>query len=182
MRSLLRQLTHISVQISGGFSIEHLVEYASLPVRSIALGALLAPPALVERSAWQAITNRAQAFSQFASNPHAFAAQFLAMLSPTPQPTPAQRMAANMPTMPVPPGALPGGRLDDAPGVIRPPAAWQGAPGSGDGSGGAGHRPTPAAAAAHGLTPTSGPAGGSDSFRPWDSEPLRQGDDEDWLR
>lgn len=154
VRSLLRQLTHISVQISGGFSIEHLLEYAELPIRSIALGALLAPPALVERAAWQAITNRAQAFVQFASNPHAFAAQFLAMMAPQP-PQPPQRAAANLPTLPISPGAAQAGRLDEAPGLIRPPAAWQ----------------EPGAAAS-----------GSDSFRPLDSRPLRQGDDEDWLR
>ncbi|HEU0028844.1 MAG TPA: hypothetical protein VFQ25_17195 [Ktedonobacterales bacterium] len=173
VRSLLRQLTHISVQISGGFSVEHLIEYAELPIRSIALGALLAPPTLVERAAWQAITNRAQAFSQFASNPHAFAAQFLAMLAP---PRPQPRPAANLPTIPIAPGAIPGGaipggaipggaipggKLDDAPGLVRPPAAWQesGAAASGSGSG-----------------------SGSDSFRPIDSRPLRLGDDEDWLR
>jgi 2-dehydro-3-deoxyphosphogluconate aldolase/(4S)-4-hydroxy-2-oxoglutarate aldolase len=175
VRSLLRQLTHISIQISGGFSIEHLVEYASLPVRSIALGALLAPPALVERAAWQAITNRALAFSQFAANPHVFAAQFLAMMSPPPPPTPAQRAAAAAPTMPVPPGA------------IRSPNAYAGAPGSGDGSAGAAARP--ATPAAHGLTPSSGPAfssrpasSGPEPFEPWESTPLKRGDDEDWLR
>jgi 2-dehydro-3-deoxyphosphogluconate aldolase / (4S)-4-hydroxy-2-oxoglutarate aldolase len=162
VRSLLRQLTHISVQISGGFSVEHLIEYAELPIRSIALGALLAPPTLVERAAWQAITNRAQAFSQFASNPHIFAAQFLAMVAP---PRPQPRPAANLPTIPVPPGTIPpaaspGGRLDDAPGIVRPPAAWQ----------------------ESGAASGSGSGSGSDSFRPIDSRPLRLGDDEDWLR
>lgn len=187
VRSLFRQLTHISVQISGGFSLEHLIEYAGLPVRSIALGALLAPPALVERHAWQAITNRARAFSQFASSPHVFAAQFLAMLSPAPvappqppQPTPAQRAAAAAAkTMPV------------APGFIRPPTQHDGT-GSGDGSGGLAGRPAPAPAAsaaevAHGPTPSSGPAlsrshSNPDAFRPWDSTPINSGDDEDWLR
>lgn len=162
VRSLLRQLTHISVQISGGFSIEHLIEYAALPVRSIALGALLAPPALVERAAWQAITNRAQAFSQFAINPHAFAAQFLAMMAPQPPQPPQQRAAANLPTMPVSPGAIQApqpARLDEAPGIIRPPGTWQ---------------DTGAASAI--------PGSASDSFRPLDSRPLKQGDDEDWLR
>ena len=176
VRSLLRQLTHISVQVSGGFAIEHLADYFELPIRSIALGGLLAPPALVDRGAWQAITNRAAAFVQFASNPHAFAAQFLAMMgaaqqpppqpqpqpqSPqqppqAPQPQPAERVAANLPTMPIPPDALPqSGRLDEAPALIRPPAAWQEAPNAG----------------------ASNPG-----FRPWDSRPVRQGDDEDWLR
>ena len=170
VRSLLRQLTHISVQVSGGFAVEHLVEYFELPIRSIALGALLAPPTLVDRAAWQAITNRAAAFVQFANNPHIYGAQFLAMMgaAPRPQPVaapatpvaapqpvaPENRAAANAPTMPVPPNALPAGqRLDDAPALIRPPAAWQ----------------EPAAA-------------DSPNFRPWDSRPVRQGDDEDWLR
>jgi 2-dehydro-3-deoxyphosphogluconate aldolase/(4S)-4-hydroxy-2-oxoglutarate aldolase len=159
VRSLLRQLTHISVQVSGGFAVEHLVEYFELPVRSIALGALLAPPALVDRGAWQAITNRAAAFVQFASNPHAYGAQFLAMMGVSPQARPAPpatRGAANLPTMPVPPNAVPqSNHLDDAPALIRPPAAWQ--------------EPAGADAA-------------NPNFRPWDSRPVRQGDDEDWLR
>ncbi|HEX8983571.1 MAG TPA: hypothetical protein VF792_12410 [Ktedonobacterales bacterium] len=178
VRSLLRQLTHISVQVSGGFAVEHLVEYFTLPVRSIALGALLAPPTLVDRGAWQAITNRAAAFVQFVSNPHAYGAQFLAMMGVTPpqppqpqsqpqpqqppqiqqhiQPPPASRVAANLPTQPVPPNAIPQvARLDNAPALIRPPAAWQ---------------------ESHtGEVP-------AENFRPWDSRPVRQGDDEDWLR
>jgi hypothetical protein len=182
VRSLFRQLTHISAQISGGFSLEHLIEYAGMPVRSIALGALLAPPELVARGAWQALANRAHAFSQFASNPHIFAAQFLAMLSPAPvipQPTPAQLAAAALKTQPAPPG------------FIRPPTP-HGEAGSDDGSGGLAGRPAPAAASAasevaHGPTPSSGPAlprgqNAPDAFRPWDSTPINSGDDEDWLR
>lgn len=160
VRSLLRQLTHISVQVSGGFALEHLVEYFELPVRSIALGALLAPPTLVDRGAWQAITNRAAAFVQFASNPHAYAAQFLVMMGGVPQPPqppqqpqpqppqqpqpqpPASRAAANLPTMPITPEAL----------------------------------PQPARAAEPPVSPSN------PNFRPWDSRPVRQGDDEDWLR
>ncbi len=156
VRSLLRQLTHISVQVSGGFAVEHLVEYFELPVRSIALGALLAPPALVDRSSWQAITNRAAAFVQFASNPHAFGAQFLAMMGVAPQGQPVNRGAANLPTMPISPNALPqSNHLDDAPGLIRPPAAWH---------------------------ESAGAEAANPNFRPWDSRPVRQGDDEDWLR
>lgn len=155
VRSLLRQLTHISVQVSGGFALEHLVEYFQLPVRSIALGAMLAPPALVDRGAWQAITNRAAAFVQFASNPHVYGAQFLAMMGvgqqpqppqvpqPVPQqPQPATRAAANLPTIPIAP--------EDLPQPVRAEQA---------------------------------PRSPSDpDFRPWDSRPVRQGDDEDWLR
>jgi hypothetical protein len=79
-------------------------------------------------------------------------------VAPKPQPVaapapPENRAAANMPTMPVPPNALPPSHhLDDAPALIRPPAAWQ----------------------------ESGDANAN--FRPWDSRPVRQGDDEDWLR
>ncbi|HEX9036442.1 MAG TPA: hypothetical protein VF808_05575 [Ktedonobacterales bacterium] len=194
VRSLLRQLTHISVQISGGFSIQHLIEYAELPIRSIALGALLAPPALVERGAWQAITNRGQAFSQFAINPHAYAAQFLAMMTPPRPPVPAaQRALPNAPTMPMAPGALPA-RLDEAPAIIRPPASWQGGAGAGDGSGGAAaaapRAPAPVSRGINlGPTPSSGPAftgngggTGPEPFEPWESQPLKAGDDEDWLR
>lgn len=171
VRSLLRQLTHISVQVSGGFAVEHLVEYFELPVRSIALGALLAPPMLVDRGAWGAITTRATAFVQFASNPHAYAAQFLALMG-VGAPRAPERPAANLPTMPITPGSAqgsaqgsaPGSNLDDAPGMIRPPAAWQESAGAAP--------PAPDAAGAP----------GSQNFRPWDSRPVRQGDDEDWLR
>jgi hypothetical protein len=87
--------------------------------------------------------------------------------------------------------------LDAAPGVIRPPAAYEGAPGSGDGSGGVGPAPgranPPASQGiALGPTPSSGPAfnparpsserAGPEPFKPWESTPLKQGDDEDWLR
>ena len=43
VRALLRQLTHISLQISGGFTAENMVEYLQLPVRTLALGSLLVP-------------------------------------------------------------------------------------------------------------------------------------------
>lgn len=89
VRALLRQLTHVSLQVSGGLTAENLGEYLALPVRTFALGDLLVPPTLVERGSWQAITNRARAFAEYAANPHAFAARFLAMMgvAPKPQPT-----------------------------------------------------------------------------------------------
>lgn len=167
VRALLRQLTHISVQVSGGFAVESLVEYMELPIRSIALGALLAPPALVDRSAWQAITNRARAFSQFATNPHAFGAQFLALMGsqpPTqrpPVPAPPERAAANIPTMPIPPEALPG---------VQPMASAPQSP------------PPPQQPPQSPPPPEPEAVAGSGSFRPWDSRPIRRGDDEDWLR
>lgn len=90
IRSLLRQLTHVSLQVSGGFTAETLGEYLALPVRTLALGELLVPPSLVERASWQALTNRARAFVEYAQNPHAFAERFLAMMgvAPRPRPTP----------------------------------------------------------------------------------------------
>ena len=110
VRALLRQLTHMSLQISGGFSAEHMIEYLELPVRSLALGTLLVPRVLVERGHWQAITNRARAFVDYAANPHVYAAQFLAMMGiGSPQAAPASAgnpRIANIPTMPVPPGWL----------------------------------------------------------------------------
>ncbi|HET9981634.1 MAG TPA: bifunctional 4-hydroxy-2-oxoglutarate aldolase/2-dehydro-3-deoxy-phosphogluconate aldolase, partial [Ktedonobacterales bacterium] len=65
VRALLRQLTHMSLQISGGFTAEHMIEYLELPIRSLALGTLLAPRVLVERANWQALTNRARAFVDY---------------------------------------------------------------------------------------------------------------------
>ncbi|HKT40412.1 MAG TPA: bifunctional 4-hydroxy-2-oxoglutarate aldolase/2-dehydro-3-deoxy-phosphogluconate aldolase [Ktedonobacterales bacterium] len=110
VRALLRQLTHMSLQISGGFSAEHMIEYLELPIRSLALGTLLVPRVLVERGHWQAITNRARAFVDYAANPHAYAAQFLAMMGiGAPQAAPASPVnprIANIPTMPVPPGMI----------------------------------------------------------------------------
>lgn len=89
IRAMVRQLTHVSLQLSGGITAENFGEYLSLPLRTIALGDLLVPAALVDRGSWQAITNRAKAFVDFAANPHAFAARFLAMMgiAPRPQPT-----------------------------------------------------------------------------------------------
>lgn len=101
LRAMLRQLTHVSLQVSGGFTAENLGEYLTLPIRTLALGELLVPPVLVERGNWQAITNRARAFVEYAINPHAFAARFLAMMgvAPRPQPsaTPAQTPIAPQP-------------------------------------------------------------------------------------
>lgn len=163
VRALLQQLTHVSLQISGGFTAEHLVEYLGLPVRTVAVGSLLVPRVLVERGNWQAISARARAFVEFAANPHANAARFLSIMGvaqPRPAPVPAQGASgalapdpaaaaaaarvAQVPTMPVPPGGIPY------------PA----------------ERSTP---------PAHDPAA-SGSFRPWDSRPIEQGDDEDWLR
>jgi 2-dehydro-3-deoxyphosphogluconate aldolase/(4S)-4-hydroxy-2-oxoglutarate aldolase len=88
VRALLRQLTHVSLQVSGGFTAENFGEYLALPVRTLALGEILVPPLLVERGSWQAITNRAKAFVDYASNPHQFAARFLAMMGVAPRPQP----------------------------------------------------------------------------------------------
>jgi 2-dehydro-3-deoxyphosphogluconate aldolase/(4S)-4-hydroxy-2-oxoglutarate aldolase len=101
IRAMLRQLTHVSLQLSGGVTAENFGEYLSLPLRTIALGDLLVPPLLVDRGSWQAITNRAKAFVDFAANPHAFAARFLAIMgiAPRPQPTaaPVQQPVAPAP-------------------------------------------------------------------------------------
>jgi 2-dehydro-3-deoxyphosphogluconate aldolase/(4S)-4-hydroxy-2-oxoglutarate aldolase len=104
IRSMVRQLTHVSLQLSGGITAENFGEYLSLPLRTIALGDLLVPPALVDRGSWQAITNRAKAFVDFATNPHAFAARFLAMMGVAPRPQPT---AAPAPVAPAPVPAEP---------------------------------------------------------------------------
>jgi 2-dehydro-3-deoxyphosphogluconate aldolase/(4S)-4-hydroxy-2-oxoglutarate aldolase len=107
VRALLRQLTHVSLQISGGFTAENMGEYLALPVRTLALGTLLVPRVLVERGNWQAITSRARAFVDFAANPHANAARFLAMMGIAPRPRPTEG-AAPQPAMAAPaPAAAP---------------------------------------------------------------------------
>lgn len=150
VRALLTQLTHMSLQISGGFSPQNLGEYLELPVRTVALGALLIPRILVERSNWQALTNRARAFVEFAANPHAYAAQFLAMMGVARAEVPTER-----------PGS---GVLAPMGGPPTPAPLTPGSLASG----------TPASAAFNGES--------SGSFKPWDSRPVRMGDEEDWLR
>jgi 2-dehydro-3-deoxyphosphogluconate aldolase/(4S)-4-hydroxy-2-oxoglutarate aldolase len=106
IRALLRQLTHVSLQISGGFTAQSMGEYLELPVRTLALGSLLVPNVLVEHGNWQAITSRAKAFVEYAANPHANAVRFLALLGIAPQPRP----RVEPPTVNLPPEALPGGQ------------------------------------------------------------------------
>lgn len=153
VRALLRQLTHMSLQISGGFSAEHMIEYLELPIRSLALGTLLVPRVLVERANWQAITNRARAFVDYTANPHAYAAQFLAMMGIGAPQAPVNPRIANIPTMPVPPNMT--GMLDPTMPDMPPVSS---------GSSGSGYDPT------------------ASGFHPWDSRPVELGDDEDWLR
>src|SRR5215469_8769310 len=110
VRALLRQLTHVSLQISGGFTAENMGEYLALPIRTLALGTLLVPRLLVERGNWQAITNRARAFVDFAASPHANAARFLAMMGIAPRPAPTAGPPPEVASPPVPgpaPAAVP---------------------------------------------------------------------------
>lgn len=110
VRALFRQLSHMSLQISGGFTPENMVEYLALPIRTLAIGTLLVPRVLVERGNWQAITSRARAFVEFTASPHSNAARFLALMGIAPRPAPAQvpvaepqMPVANIPTMQIPP-------------------------------------------------------------------------------
>jgi len=135
-----------------------MIEYLELPVRSLALGTLLVPRVLVERGHWQAITNRARAFVDYAANPHVYAAQFLAMMGiGSPQAASASAgnpRIANIPTMPVPPGMVDPTFADIPARSGADPAARSG----------------------------FDPAASSSGFKPWDSRPVELGDDEDWLR
>jgi hypothetical protein len=88
VRALFRQITHLSLQVSGGVTAENFVEYLELPIRTFALGDLLVPPALVDRGAWPAITSRAHAFVEFIASPHEYAARFLPMIGVAPRPRP----------------------------------------------------------------------------------------------
>jgi 2-dehydro-3-deoxyphosphogluconate aldolase/(4S)-4-hydroxy-2-oxoglutarate aldolase len=122
IRALLRQLTHVSLQVSGGITAQNFGDYLTLPIRTLALGELLVPPPLVDRGSWQAITNRARAFVEFAMNPHAYAARFLSMMGVTPQP-PAGAVAALRATpAPRPTGQYPAvaGPAAPAPGQFKP--------------------------------------------------------------
>lgn len=168
IRALLRQLTHMSLQISGGFSAEHMIEYLELPIRSLALGTLLVPRVLVERANWAAITNRARAFVEYATNPHAYAAQFLAMMGIGTSAALANPRVANIPTMPIPPGMA--GMIDPTVPDMPPASSHPGF--------------DPAASASRPGASRSGinPAASSSGFHPWDSRPIELGDDEDWLR
>lgn len=102
IRAMFRQLTHLSLQVSGGFTAENLGEYLALPIRTLALGDILVPPLLAERGNWQAITNRARAFVEYAMNPHAYAARFLSMMGVAPQPQPTVQPVAPPPAVAAP--------------------------------------------------------------------------------
>lgn len=200
LRALLRQLTHISVQVAGGFPVEHLPDYLELPVRTVALGTLLTPPMLVERGNWQAITNRARAFVDYVANPIANAERFMLLMGVTPQRPDAQArgIVGAIPTMPIG-GGMAGrqpGPMQQAPGYPQgyyPPQQPQAQPSSLILS------PTGFAASSPGRASASNflnqenfagedgdddeqPAPPSGAFRPWDSRPSEQGNDEDWLR
>ena len=167
VRALLRQLTHVSLQISGGFTAENMGEYLALPVRTLALGTLLVPRVLVERGNWQAITNRARAFVEFAANPHANVARFLTMMGVAQQqPQPVQQQMA---------GQMAGQQAEAVKAVIAAVPTIS-------------ISPEQVAAVAGSSAASQAGVGddravsGSRSFRPWDSRPVEMGDDEDWLR
>ncbi|HEU5438212.1 MAG TPA: hypothetical protein VFU88_02885 [Ktedonobacterales bacterium] len=110
IRALLRQLTHVSLQVSGGFSAESMGQYLALPIRTLALGSLLVPQTLIENGNWQAITTRAKAFVDYTANPHDNAARFLAMMGIAPRPQPAAVVPGreNIPTERLVPNEAPG--------------------------------------------------------------------------
>lgn len=122
VRALFRQLTHVSLQVSGSITPESMVEYLELPVRTLALGPLLIPPMLVENGNWSALTNRARAFVEFVDSPHKYAARFLAMMGIAPRPKPAQSAlpapAASQPAAPSAAKSRPG-QGGDTEGWIR---------------------------------------------------------------
>ncbi|MGO8950970.1 MAG: bifunctional 4-hydroxy-2-oxoglutarate aldolase/2-dehydro-3-deoxy-phosphogluconate aldolase, partial [Ktedonobacterales bacterium] len=127
VRALLRQLTHISLQISGGFTAENMIEYLQLPVRTLALGSLLVPRLLYERGNWQAITNRARAFVEFAANPHTNAARFLTLIGGVTPPRPVEHAGVDpkavisaVPTINIPPSAVAAAVAYDSGGSFKP--------------------------------------------------------------
>lgn len=193
VRALMRQLTHVSLQISGGFTAEHLVEYLTLPVRTLGLGSLLVPRVLFERGNWQAITARARAFVELAANPLGNASRFLSLMGVAQRPQAAapammpgmpgahidpKVIVSAVPTMPVPPGAAAAAiAAANAANAAKPkkqepkPVVVSGF--TADLPDGTGHGP---AAASQPGRRSSG------ELNPWDSRPIDQSDDEDWLR
>jgi 2-dehydro-3-deoxyphosphogluconate aldolase/(4S)-4-hydroxy-2-oxoglutarate aldolase len=65
IRSLFRHLTHLSIMVSGGVTIETLPEYLALPVRALALSSTLTPRALVERQDWASIAMIARQYVEY---------------------------------------------------------------------------------------------------------------------
>lgn len=190
VQALMRQLPHIGVQVAGEMPLEALGAYLRLPVRTLCLGTVLVPPALVDRGNWQAITVRARTFAQYAMNPHAYAAQFLAAAnmaldanagavpaaaytpSYTPGQTylPVQRAAiAAVPTMPATEGS--GALVESA--LAQLNAAGQTESDDMVDAEDEYYEDEPSARSA---------AVPADDFRPWDSRPVKLGDEEDWLR
>ena len=169
VRALMRQLTHVSLQISGGFTAENMGEYLALPVRTLALGTLLVPRVLVERGNWQAITNRARAFVEFAANPHANAARFLAMMGVAQRPQTGPGQAPDQQQ----------GQADAVKAVLAAVPTISISPEQVSAVAGS-SAPSNAKAPTGSRTEYDGSA--SKSFRPWDSRPVELGDDEDWLR
>ncbi len=191
VRALLRQLTHVSLQVSGGFTAESMAEYLALPVRTLGVGSLLVPRMLVERGNWQAITARARAFVEYAANPHANAARFLEMMGVAPQPQPPaptpdpKVVIAAVPTIAIPPGvaarvanAVASREAASRQAALQEAAPQQAASRESVPQQVSSHEPVPQREASQPSTASSS----SDAFRPWDSRPVDLGDDEDWLR
>lgn len=208
IRALSHQLTHVSLQVSGGFSPENMLEYLQLPVRTLAVGTLLVPRALVERGNWTAITNRARVFVELVANPQANVARFLAMMGITPHPQPVQApmapmlqpgqplYAGQMPqVLPTPvaiPGFMPSPMIapQPVPDYASPArAAVAGVPTMSIPPNAAIIVSSPLPPRSNDLPPLRERASGNSDanssdgdFKPWDSRPVESGDDEDWLR
>ncbi|MFQ5880940.1 MAG: bifunctional 4-hydroxy-2-oxoglutarate aldolase/2-dehydro-3-deoxy-phosphogluconate aldolase [Candidatus Methylomirabilales bacterium] len=62
LRELLEPLSQLPVMVAGGVTLDSLPDYLGLPVQTIALGASLVLPRLVEQGAYAALTERAAQF------------------------------------------------------------------------------------------------------------------------
>lgn len=65
VRGLFRHLTHLSLIVSGGITLDNIAEYLSLPIRAFGLGSSLTPRSLVERGDWNSITQIARYFVEY---------------------------------------------------------------------------------------------------------------------
>jgi len=157
LKSLFRHLTHLSIMVSGGITLENLPEYLALPIRSIALSSTLTPRAMIEQGDWAAMTMIARRFVEMARHWEANMGQAPLRNVPTGQPLlPDTTMSPIQPQFPPTPSIRPGSLP-----LPEPPTSLPQRPPSSPGL----------------PLPTEPPP-----FKPWDSKPASPGKGDDWIR
>lgn len=70
LRSLYRQLSSLSLMVSGGIALENVGEFLALPVRAIGLSSAVTPHDLIERGDWTTLAYIARQFVAAAEAPY----------------------------------------------------------------------------------------------------------------